>query len=102
MNIDKLTERLNYLKKEIDKYQEQLDILNNKTRFYSCFGFGFYFGMCAKMSAWGQSEMPDNYFELPYELKNEIAELYQDWLKKKINELKTEREEVIKTLAKEI
>ena len=98
MNIDKLTEKLNSLKKERDKYQEQLDILNDNTRFYSYFCFS----MCAKMSSWGQSEMPNNYFELPYELNNEIAELYQDWLKKKINELKTEREEVIKTFAKEI
>lgn len=91
MNIDKLTERLNYLKEEIDKYKEQLDILNDNTRFYS----SFCFGMCARMSAWGQSEMPDNYFELPYELNKEIAKLYQDWLKKKINELNTERKEVI-------
>lgn len=102
MGMDRLIKKLNRLKEEIDKYQEQLDILNNNTRFYSYFGFGFYFGMCAKMSAWGQSEMPSNYFELPYELKDQIAKLYQDWLKKKIDILKAEREEVIKSLAKEI
>lgn len=100
MNIDKLTKKLNELKEEIDKYQEQLDILNDNTRFYSWFGFGFYFGMCAKMSAWGQSEMPNNYFELPYELKNQIAELYKKWLEKKIEKLKTDREELIKGVGK--
>lgn len=92
MNIDKLTKKLNELKEEIDKYQEQLDILNDNTRFYSY----FHFGMCAKMSAWGQSEMPNNYFELPYELNDKIAKLYKKWLEKRIEKLNTEREKLIK------
>ncbi len=98
MNIDKLTKKLNELKEEIDKYQEQLDILNDNTRFYSYFRFYscLRFGMCAKMSAWGQSEMPNNYFELPYELKDQIAKLYKEWLEKKIEKLNIEREELIK------
>ena len=92
MNIDKLTKKLNELKEEIDKYQQQLDILNDNTRFYSYFNFG----MCAKMSAWGQSEMPNNYFELLYELNDKIAKLYKKWLEKRIEKLNTEREELIK------
>lgn len=102
MNIDKLTNKLRVINEDINRYKEQLDILSDNTRFYSYFGFGFYFGMFAKMSAWGQSEMPTNYFELPHELKKQIAEIYKDWLDKKIKTLKNEREEFIKTLAKEI
>lgn len=98
MNIDKLTKKLNEFKEEIDKYKEQLDILNNNTRFYSYFCFG----MCAKMSSWGQSEMPDNYFELPYELKNETAKLYKEWLEKKIEKLNTDRQELIKGVKDEL
>ena len=98
MNIDKLTKKLNEFQEKINKYQVQLDILNGNNRSYSYFKFV----MFAKMSAWGQSEMPTNYFELPHELKKQIAEIYQDWLDKKIKTLKNEREEIIKTLAKEI
>lgn len=92
MNIDKLIKKLNEIQENINEYQVQLDILNNNNRSYSYFKFV----MSAKMSAWGQSEMPSSYYTLPIELEKEIANLYKKWLEKEIEKLKTERENLIK------
>ena len=96
MNINKLTEKLNEFKEDIDKYQEQLDIINDNTRFYSRFEFG----MSAGMSSWGQSEMPSDYFPLPSELKANIAQMYKSWVEKEIKRLETERTNLIKEVNK--
>ena len=92
MNIDKLTKKLNEFQEKINKYQVQLDILNGNNRSYSYFKFV----MSAKMSAWGQSEMPSSYYTLPLELEKEIAKMYKEWLDKEIGKLKTERENLLK------
>lgn len=89
--IDKLTEELHKIADDIVYLKKQLSILNEENRYYSF----FVFQMSAKMSSFGNSEMPSEIFELPAEIKKHIVKLYKKHLETKIEEREKEREQLV-------